>query len=758
MIGWPEDQPGLTLVCKTLIELAPHVSALEESPDWVKAALGEVKQLSDEISAAPLKVTPGRRVKHPLHGHITEFPIYAALWHQPKTIEDLNPIRRAQAVLLTAAALRPEAATSDYQSTVREAGLCVRRLCTNSAFLQIAQDALVKPANSLADIEANLRTCIDALPNTYPEASRHLLAMARLISYAREVSRPRIRTGEPTVQRHTRSQIEVEPDSAVEATEEFISVDTDASEQAERTRLGIAPIRESPSRRHASIALGSSGAFALSDRDRIVRAKTRARALATAAQRLPFASDRLQLLDLEALLEWLKDPKALSIPSDKSDEAVSILLIIMLLTGSDLQQGRRLQVANTPANINDSGDPCLVLNPLSWYLPVPQLDDAFQPTADAVYLYRPTVDHLILPVLQTFPGVDRLLQLAARIHAGDLFTGTDKHWAQKTNAILKHINHRLGSRLTLHCIADFLPRIVTDLVDDRAEGSLFSHVEDSTGSAARLYYYAPRMTRLVSIYRSVWNSLPIARSLEWSWSWNELPASAEGSSIGSAGCPLDDAVTQMVNAVKTRTIALSRGRRGLDRGVQFHNQLTAYTALMAMWTAALRAVKDPIEVELIDAVQGLLAVSEKESDNYSTSRVIPLPEVTLIQLVKYSEHRDAFLEKMDRSGLHLEPKTWLFFVTKSKPVTVTPSNLWYQIGDEYQLHRNAQRHYLRTRLRELGVPGSYVDALLGHGAAGEEPYGRYSCMSPMILARYIREPLSQLVNDMGWQPIHGYSE
>lgn len=754
LIGPPEHLPSLPLVRRTLIDLEPYVANIQETPEWLKSALSEVVQLAAvSVPDPPIQPREGGRARHPLHGYITEFPVYAALCDQPKDTEDTALLRRTQAILLTAAALQPEAASSDYQSTVQEAGLCVRRFDTNSDLVQCARQALLMSTSSLDDIKKNLDSCISADPTPPPDVTRHLSALARLISYAREASKPPIRTGEPSIRILRRSPAEQEPDSSIEPDEEYVSIDADAAEQQERGRLGASPVGESPPRRHASIPLGDSAALALSDRDRIIRAKTRARAMATAAQLLPFASDKLQRLDIEALQDWLATPDLLSNSPDDADNSESILLVIMLLTGSDLHRARNLQIVDGPADVDDSGNLCLILNPLSWCLPGPKLNNAFHPESKFAHLYRPTSKHLTLPVPTAFPGVERLLAQTDAIRAGTFFSGTDKSWERRVRDILSKINRHFASRLTPKRIADFLSRAVNDTCGDRAEGSLFHHFEDSTGSAARLYYYAPRLTRLITVYQKVWNWLDRGSPLQWSWS--DLPSESSNLCIGSAGCPLDDIVRQMVADLTKRTMELSRGRRGLLRSIQFHNQFTAYTAQMTRWTAALRAVNDPVEVELIDPIQGLLAVSEKDSESYSSSRVIPLPKTTLNQLRHYSEHRGAFLAQMDELGLHLKPTTWMFFVNDGKPVEVTPTSLLAHTGVDYLLQSNSQRHFLRTRLRELGVPGSYVDALLGHGAAGEESYGRYSCFSPIILARHLRGPLGTLVTEMGWKPIHG---
>jgi hypothetical protein len=66
---------------------------------------------------------------------------------------------------------------------------------------------------------------------------------------------------------------------------------------------------------------------------------------------------------------------------------------------------------------------------------------------------------------------------------------------------------------------------------------------------------------------------------------------------------------------------------------------------------------------------------------------------------------------------------------------------------------NAQRHFVRTRLIELDAQPASVDALLGHGGLGEEPYGPYSCFSFFDLKRTLCPKIVKLSEMVGWKVI-----
>jgi len=62
---------------------------------------------------------------------------------------------------------------------------------------------------------------------------------------------------------------------------------------------------------------------------------------------------------------------------------------------------------------------------------------------------------------------------------------------------------------------------------------------------------------------------------------------------------------------------------------------------------------------------------------------------------------------------------------------------------------------LRTRLREKGVSGEIVDAFMGHWEHGQEPFGRYSSLSPTDYRRMLESPLQELLQEAGWEVVEG---
>lgn len=745
VVQLPPGRIGYPNVLYTLAATAPMVLALEDAPDWLK---GQLRSLQEDhpitSGSASSRVDKGRPKL--LHGLITDHPVYAALWHQPPEGSAELIVRRFQALFLTAVALDPGASFADYAATLREAGLCVRRICLDAGLRELANQALPAPITSLEAARLSISKHLENVPTTQKEAIRLLRGYARLISYAGLKSSPPARGGQPRASRHVRRATGDEPDAPFEAAEEFIDDELDSADVELRVGLGAAPVRETPARRNAAIPLEKGGSA--SGQARVIQAKTRARAMATTAQRLPFASDRLQLFDVECLAEWLQENE-----SNKKEESAVSLLTAILLMGADIQRLRQIQVSPGIPGDDSSTVPRLIKAPLSWCLPTPILKEAFVPKPASQHLFRAPSRFLIFPLPKNFPGVTTLMNVTASQAGGHLFTGTERQLELEVQRALKVINQSKGSRLTVKRVAEFIERMVSDTTKDQADGAFFSTRENASGSAARLYYYCPSAETLVKTYIRIWQRIFRHTTLEWSWAPPLYPDTAVF--VGSAGCPTDQAVTDMVTGLKKNIRILSRGRRGKARTIEFHNALTTYSSAFGMWSSALRAVHDPIEVELIDPITGFLGVSEKESDDFATSRVIPLVPVVLTQMNSYAQHRESLLTATDLYGLSIVPRTWLFYIEDEKPCPVTPARLKAHLGNNYPFPLNAQRHYIRTRLRELGVQGAFVDAFLGHGATGEEPYGRYSAISPMMLRRAIVGLLEDLLMDAGWEAVEG---
>ncbi|MEZ5463276.1 hypothetical protein [Dokdonella sp.] len=156
---------------------------------------------------------------------------------------------------------------------------------------------------------------------------------------------------------------------------------------------------------------------------------------------------------------------------------------------------------------------------------------------------------------------------------------------------------------------------------------------------------------------------------------------------------------------------------------------------------------------LYDRSTGMLGVSDKNTDSYYSSRVVWIPPIAQRQIDTYLEHLEVMQALFpDLAGQGKK----LYFIDDDAHAVPVRIDTLKRVGPKSHVYpMNAQRHYLRTRLRELDVPAQSIDALLGHGAHGEEPYARHSCYSAVRLRKDIEAPLQLLSEHAGWKVLPG---
>lgn len=754
----PEGEFDHSAILRSLADLKSIVTVFEECPQWLPNALGAF--VAPPVS---LVVLPGQKGASPLHGLISTYPIYAAL-ASPYFADHRADAELAKAALLVALVQGKEVAQTASQTSIREiAGRAVRQICLRPAVFELAKTPLGLGTSSIRGLAEHFKEHLNAPGKPSKDSGPALLeSFARLIDYACDIRIPPQRSGgsRATGARWTASNEEdaQEPD-ARGSSRGFQTPPIAESARAARVQRGAAPIREGVGELDFEIR-GLAEPPSSNPRMTALKARTRARAIAASAQPLAHASDRLQLLDLSALIRWCLRDFGLGRKA-QGWRAVADLLMSSLLTGRAFEEVLETRCLQRPPGVDAPVSKLSVLSsPFSWLLPGPLLADGFQPAGSEQELYRPVARHLILPVPLALAGLrDRLSRRDGESVFGDV---SPKIWRQWASKALNKINRKSGARLTLLRISSFLSEFVVFMTGDAADGAFFANRPDKTACAARLYYYAPWAQDVTDRYREAWDSVAHALGgllpLDLEWSWTRLPEEYRTRALGSAGCPLAQVVSNQISSLRERAFAVIR-RPGRPTSSQFekrHNAMTAYTVGLAMWAGALRAVTDPLVLDLIEPEQGYLGVSEKDSDDYALSRVIWLPALALQQFRHYAEHRDVQYARRRKFKVkaYFSPG-WCYFLDNGTPSPVTPSRLEREFGPEYLLRLNAQRHYLRTILREKGVSGAAVDALLGHAAFGEEPYSRFSAFSPRMMRDELQGVLPDLLIEMGWRVTPG---
>lgn len=203
---------------------------------------------------------------------------------------------------------------------------------------------------------------------------------------------------------------------------------------------------------------------------------------------------------------------------------------------------------------------------------------------------------------------------------------------------------------------------------------------------------------------------------------------------------------------------------------ELHNRLVAYISFWILIETGYRGVNDLIyQLIEFDWKSGFLIVSDKDNDRQSNSRLIWLSQALRDQMKKYLFHLAALLRRLqesDKAYKHIDDilcnekpvSALLFFISKVKAVIpLTPENLRQEVPI-FTLPIYSGRDYIRTQLREMGCDAEYVNYYMGHWQKGQEPFGRFSTLSPFELKEALSPALEALRIRDGWSVMRGLAD
>lgn len=801
-LPFEEFTDGDSAIECSLARIAPILINWPDTPEFLREALRLGRPI-EELSPP----RPGFKLGY---GMSNDLPLYYALCMQPVHATEAAGRVAQAAVLLAAAILYKDIGVGAFVSSMRLACRAVRQIGSNTHTHPEFIQALAQVKSGRGVLEAI--EAVGSRPLVFTAGQATVLLKIRVFlrdAFERRMPRDGVKrkshpqppvgpdVPEPNVPEPDVPEPDIvglergEPDKPppggksggrpnrspavrrVAEVDDLVaehSIREDATEglpSADEVSEAAASSAESPRRSTVAVNVPLNvPAHFVSSRQVISRAKFAARAIATSAQSLMLAGDRLQLIDLEAAERYAAGlrSRAFRQPSEGVSQG-AIVAAAMLITGLSADGLSDLKVVEQLAQVPEPPDAhYLVVSDGVLVIPGPQLVDGFVPTSADQEHYRPVAEQLVLKLPRELAWIQMLMEFAGKHIGGSPFN--DPECVGQAGLFVSAVNDRFGSRLTPSRISQFQPRQLFATSGDRADVALlFGGKAD-----ARLYYYAPTVAHLVRSHQSIWLGVYKGMGLsvqddapahEESLPWPESP----GPYIGSRCCPRDRGVAAMVEAVINHCRTTLTGRRDRARTRQVHNAIVAYTCQMVMWHTGIRAVTDPVELGLYDHASGMLSVSDKNTDSYYASRLVWVPPIAQRQIAAYLEHLVEFKNSYKKTGKDTDKKVFenlasrgntLFFIDEDDaPTAVRVEILRQQVPQGHVYPMNAQRHYLRTRLRELGVPAQTIDALLGHGARGEEPYGAHSCYSAARLRSDLEVPLQHLSEQAGWTILRG---
>lgn len=314
----------------------------------------------------------------------------------------------------------------------------------------------------------------------------------------------------------------------------------------------------------------------------------------------------------------------------------------------------------------------------------------------------------------------------------------------------------LATRFTLPRIAKALFQGAINVTGGDLVPATYLTMQTHPGGEVTRYYDSPSVRHLQRIERDVWQGL----ALEFAaLQCNLIPdltlsPTEDSGYIGSPLCPQTAALAAVI--AQNRELVVDASKRmdvnvAIEDVILRHNAYTVYTYIGVTLGTSHRPAHDGVPaLETIDVETGLAAVADKGAHK---ARLIPVADSALLQLRAYRAYLASF--EWMRSIADDLPSRFFFLDEDAQPVPVSPATLKGKIP----FVANFARHYLRTILAEWWYRGEkslspeQINALLGHAAAGEQPYGPYSSFDYCEFRKQSLEVLALILNDLDFYPI-----
>lgn len=279
-------------------------------------------------------------------------------------------------------------------------------------------------------------------------------------------------------------------------------------------------------------------------------------------------------------------------------------------------------------------------------------------------------------------------------------------------------------------------------------------------SVTPLAYYAAPTGTLQEIYnRTITNSglTPSSRK------------HGEASRVGSQLLLKPETIGLVSRSVSRGLLNAPRKSRSSGRQLlELHQLVVPSLALLWMAGTGFRPTfrLGEITSASFDLTARLAVIADKKTDESHLGRLVPLPPVLVRSLAAYGYHLEKMvantrLTSTQRSFAQdaLSGGGPLFFLAShSGPRPLAPEDLLKRLPGDWILPLNFLRHRLATRLREVGCPGPYVQAVIGHYELGIQPFSDESFMEPNAYLESTGSHIETLLHDDGWRPLLGGSD
>lgn len=271
-------------------------------------------------------------------------------------------------------------------------------------------------------------------------------------------------------------------------------------------------------------------------------------------------------------------------------------------------------------------------------------------------------------------------------------------------------------------------------------------------------YYSARVSDVQKAYSKAVERHGFTSSLS--------PSSLER--VGSRLMLNADTAASVASSVCRRLIQLPKPARTEGRlAIELHREIVPSLALMFLAATTFRPTfrLGEFTATALCLPTSSAVIGDKISDEEHFARLVPLCPMLRASIAAYGQHLERLADNKTITAEQRAAATGalagtspLFFMFDRAGVRpLDLESLDPRLPDGWILPRNFLRHRTSTALRELGCPGIYVQALMGHLEAGLQPMGEESFMDPQDYLQATSIHLDEMLKVDGWAPLMGGS-
>ena len=282
----------------------------------------------------------------------------------------------------------------------------------------------------------------------------------------------------------------------------------------------------------------------------------------------------------------------------------------------------------------------------------------------------------------------------------------------------------------------------------------------SLSHAAPLFYECMKESRILEAYEAWYQYLNgLLPSDRFTMRTVETEAR-----VGSRRTPKQDELGELLASYRRFVKTLLTRSAGTSEA---HNHFVAYTYLLLSAGTGLRPVRQPFETfDDFCSETNTYYVRDKDAGGLISPRYVPVAPFAVQQLNHYRNY-------LSRLAMHLRShrsRQYVLAALKSRvpflftledgpraPVPLRPAEISKLLKDFFPLVPNWARHLQRTALAGREVDDDVIQAFMGHGESGQEPFSRYSALT-WAAVRDVSEHIEAIGDELNIQPLsHGPS-